>query len=250
MADLVIREDDEEWLRVNYPELKIFKDDLPARIEGILRVDVAFYGQTEPFIIKPNQEHLTHGEHIQDTYRVDIIFEGSKSSDLPQVYERGGRIEGVAKTMGKNIIDLHINPNGPVCLCLNAEEDEYIPDGFNVPDFFNRLVIPFFCTQSYFEQRGLWLWGEHNHGAIGFLEWYLKKTIATKEELEKYLRYLQRGSNWEQIHPQLSSGNSIKGHLTCLCGKNPKPQFKRCHYEAFRGLWKLQQDMRRLDVSV
>lgn len=203
----------------------------------------------QSYVIKPTTEHLTNGERIQDKYQIEIIFKTSEHSNLPQVYEKSNRIKSVATAKKLNLADLHINPDGAACLCLNIKERNYLPNGFNLPDFFHKLVIPFFYGQSYFEKYGGWPWEEYSHGVCGLLEeWCLQQNNTTKDGVERYLGCLKKRHEWQLLQKLLVPGKKVKGHYPCVCGSSKK--FRNCHKKALLGLWKLKKDIEAFHIDI
>lgn len=242
MFELVISEGDERWLNANYPELKIVtdKDNYPA-IEGLLKFDMVFYHEDESSVINPEPEHLASGQRIQDEFHIEIILKNSSHSNLPQVYERGERLNSVAVDRQLKLTDLHINPEGAACLCLNIEEENYLPNGFTLQEFFNSLVVPFFYAQSYFEKNNSWPWGQYSHGSVGIFEWCFKQPDMTADIIREPLDRLKRLADWDKVQTYLDPKKKVKGHYDCLCGS--KRKFRNCHEDALAGIWKLKQDM-------
>lgn len=248
MFELKINNEDKKWLQKNYPELKIKTGGNCSKISGILQIDMVFYGNEKPYVIKPEKKHLSNGVRIKDEYQIEIIFRGSEHSNLPQVYERGSRLETVAKQRNLKLEDLHINPSSAVCLCIKGEENGNFPNGFNLRDFFNNLVIPFFYSQSYFEKNNLWPWGQYNHGMLGLLEWYATQQQSTRDKVEKLIKQLSKYQMWQECRQRLVQKSKIKGHHLCICGSSEK--FRSCHKQVFSGLWKLKQDVGKFHAKI
>lgn len=251
MFNLTIKENEKKWLRANYPTLKINKDRSGyVKMEGLLKFDMVFYPDDESYVIKPGPEHLTQGQRIQDEYQIEIILKNSEHSSLPQVYEKGGRIVATAGSRKRDLRDLHINPDlgNVVCLCLNTEENDWLPNGFNLQDFFHNLVIPFFYGQSYFEKNEVWPYREYSHGVCGLLEGYLKRCDITKEKVQEFLGYLKKQKDWQLLQVRLDPKKEVKGHHSCICGSSNK--FKNCHKDAFRGLWRLKEDIINFRIKI
>lgn len=248
---LTLEKSDTDWLLANYPELQIKKGgDKIHVIEGVLCFDMVFYDRSGTYVIKPETEHLKEGHRIQDKYKIEIIIKPSEHSNLPQVYERGNRIDAVAKSRNLKMEDLHINTGGIACLCLNIQEEDYLPNGFNVADFLNNLVIPFFYAQSFFEKTGTWKWGQRGHGSIAFFEWYLKQEVTSKEKVEKLIVHLKKRGDWVKLQSRLLLSTEIKGHHECLCGNKENLRFRNCHKDALHGLWKLKKDIKDFCVKI
>ncbi|OGK38782.1 hypothetical protein A3F32_01910 [Candidatus Roizmanbacteria bacterium RIFCSPHIGHO2_12_FULL_42_10] len=241
MFNLEIKKDDRQWLHANYPTLRTDKDSNECpKIAGLLKIDMV-YQEGKPYVIKPEQEHIATGRRIQDEYEIDIIFKSSEHSDLPQVYEKGNRIASVAADRKLRLENLHVNPDGSACLCLNIQENDYLPNGFNLKDFFHILVIPFFYAQSYFEKYKIWPWGQYAHGTLGFFEWYLKLHDVTKEKVNEFIGYLSNRYDWQSLQTYLAPNKKVKGHHACLCNSSEK--FRNCHRDVLHGIWKFKQDL-------
>lgn len=203
----------------------------------------------QSYVIKPGPEHLRDGgQRIQDKYQIEIALKTSEHSNLPQVYERNDRIKLVASAKSRKLEDLHINPNGAACLCLNTKEKEHLPNGFNIPDFFHNLVIPFFYGQSCFEKNGVWPSEQYGHGIAGLLEGFFERKDVPKKEVESFIDYLKPRQEWQLIQKILTSKKRVKGHYPCICGSSKK--FRNCHKDALQGLWKLKQVIAELDIKV
>lgn len=242
MFNLELHSGDEDWLNVNCPDLNIKKgdDEIPI-IEGLLKFDMVFYGKDKPYVINPAPEHLDQGIRIQDEYGIKIILKPSEHSNLPQVYEPGGRIAAVSKSKNLKQEDLHINPNGAACLCLNYEENNYLPNGFNIQDFFNNLIIPYFYAQSHFEKYNVWPWGEYSHGIMGLIEWYGSQQNFSDIEVHSFLNKMKKYREWPTYEERLNRKRGVKGGHNCVCGSLKK--FRDCHKLIFKGLWQLRNNL-------
>lgn len=229
--------------------MKIGRDkDGYVKIKGALVFDMVLADDGQSYVIKPGPEHILGGQRVQDKYQIEVIFKTSEHSNLPQVYEKDDRIKSVSSAKNRRLEDLHINPNGAACLCLNVAEREYLPNGFNLPDFFHNLVIPFFYGQSYFEKNEVWPGDQYSHGVVGLLEGFLEKKDVLKEDVESFIGYLKSRQEWQFIQRVLISKKRVKGHYPCICGSSKK--FRSCHKNALHGLWKLRQTIAEFDIKV
>lgn len=247
-----ITEKDRKWVEVYFPCLA-FQGDSPLSLIGILKFDAIYDSEEGQFIVNPGERVDYHGERIQDSYEVEVIFKASEFSSLPQVYERGGRIDRVAQERRIKRVDLHINPNGAACLCLKTKEKEHLPNGFCLPDYIQNLVIPFFYEQSYYEKHSRWPWGEYSHGDLGYLEGYGENTAsASVESVAECITLLKKyKKQWDKYRELLSTRKrKLKGHHLCFCGSALK--IKKCHPKVMVGLWKLKTDIEslRLDARI
>lgn len=245
MFDLSIRSNEEKWLNTHYPNLKIYKgNNGDIEITGVLNFSMA-YQEGKPYVINPASDYA-EGVKIKDSYQIKIGFKASEFSDLPQVFETGSRIEKIAQSRNLKPEDLHVNPSGAVCLCIKPEEAGNLPTGFNIADFFNNLVVPFFYAQSYFEKYNSWPWGQYSHGNLGFIEWYLQQEEASSQSVVDFLERLKKYNNWQKLKQLLEPRHNVKGHHLCICGKDEK--FRKCHSEILKGVWKLKKDIKKFSI--
>ena len=247
MFDFSISPNDKKWLNVHYPNLKIYKgNNGDIEIAGVLNFSMT-YQEGKSYVINPAPDYA-EGIRIQDGYQIKIEYKASEFSDLPQVFETGSRIAKIAQNRNLKPEDLHINPSGAVCLCIKPEETGNLPAGFNIADFFNNLVVPFFYAQSYFEQYNSWPWGQYSHGDLGFIEWYLQQKEATSQSVVIFLERLKKYNSWQNLKQLLELKHNVKGHHLCICGKNEK--FRKCHPEVLQGVWKLKKDIKRFGIEL
>ncbi len=243
MFDLFINEEDRAWLSANYQSLKI-QDNKNGITEvvGTLNFRMTFLEEGK-YIINPDQSFID-GVKIEDSYEIRIELKPSEISNLPQVYETGSRIKTVARKENLKLEDLHINPKGETaCLCIKPEESENLPNGFNLKDFFNNLVIPFFYAQSYFETQKSWPWGDYGHGIDGLIEWYNKQRDFKGIKADDFLKMIQKYKDWALYEVKLKDKRGIKGHHDCICGS--KKKFRDCHKKVFEGMWQLRINLKK-----
>ena len=242
--------EDRKWVREHYPELA-FREETPLVLAGTLKFDMLYDPQAEQYVINPEGVVDLHGERIKDSYEIEVRFEMSQFSSLPQVYERGGRVERVAHKHSLKIIDMHFNVHGDVCgaacLCLKMEEGKYLPEGFKLCDYFQNLLIPFFYAQSYFEKHNRWPWGEYSHEDLGYLEGY--ESIDSKESVLECVKLLKKYPRWAEYEKLLKEKGKLKIHRHyCFCRSGRK--IRKCHPRVFQGLCKLKEDIETLGVEI
>lgn len=240
---------DRSWLNNFYHNMTLGNENNVNVIIGSLPIDMVFQGIGKPYIINPGVDDFHEGERIEDEYQIKIVLVHSNYSSLPQVFETAGRIETIATEKGMQLTDFHFNPGSKsACLCVRNEENEKLPNGFNLPDFFHRLLIPFFYAQSYYEKFGTWPWGQYSHYELGLLEWYSFQINTTREETKNIIEQLRKYSNWDRINDQLTSRKGIKSHHDCICGSHVR--YRQCHNEVLRGLWKLQRKINEYGIQI
>lgn len=211
------------WIKITYP--RFIRPPYPGlhyRIEknnGTWEGALAFTGRYDSIRIK-------------DCF--EICIELPRNSHIfPLVKEVGGRIEKIIvdrKLRDKK--DLHVNPNGTICLCPRPQEKRIFPSGINLREFINKLVIPYFFQLSYFEKNGKWLWGQYSHGEAGIMEYYLDhRNDNDPGLLDDCLIIVGR---------LVQSYYQPNGRERCICKSGIK--FKRCHPKALSGFKAMIED--------
>ena len=240
MSEISVSSEEEVWLK-SYPDLTLKRDANGVSIVGTLTFDMVFYSEDHSWLINPDEKHLTHGERIQDSYDVIITFSSKENSSIPRVIETGGRIATVAKRKGVRIIDLHVSSQGECCLCLDIEEERFFPNGFNLKDFFHKLLIPFFYNQSYFEVHNRWKWGERAHGILAYFQWYAELPNPSRSNIEALLVGMRQ--EWPRAREIILSNADEIASTPCICGNKNGKWLKNCHPDILQGIVRLQADM-------
>jgi len=245
MELIKISKNEKIWLKNKYPNLRFKKNFFKPtpKIVGNLEFDMSYDKKNSPYSIHYDNSYVLKGFRIKDSYQIEIILERSKLSLLPKVKETGNRILKIAEERKLDQRDLHIDLNGFVCLCSRIKEKKYLPNGFNLEDFFHNLLIPFFYWESYFEKFNKEPWKHYSHGELGLLESYAEIEVVDKDVIEKILLDLKLSKNWEIYKDWLfKKGGNIQGHWDCLCGSSK--EIRICHPKVFQGLWNLKEDIK------
>lgn len=184
---LVVRE--RERLKEAFPELSLTMTDREyAVVRGVVRV-------------------------IEDRgYYVELAVPNDYPQSVPELWCDPAEIPW--------IVDRHVFPRtGRACLCVASEYRIHWPHGSDLTDFLQRLVVPYFVAQLYYEAHGSWPKnGERSHGREGVLEAYrdlLSKMGAVSEQIIQNVMRLMASRQ----HP--------KGHDSCPCGNGKK--LRKCH---------------------
>lgn len=229
---LNISEDEIQWLKRFYPDLN-FVLGTPSVIKGLFKFD-AIYDSLR----------------VKDSYKIEITLSDRPPSILPKVKETGGRIKMSKERYKKNsFADVHLYTDDSSCLCAYPEEKIKLPNGFNLKDFFEHLLIPHFYAQSRFEQTGKWVWGDRSHGTLGLLESYLE--FRDKDNLiliKEYIKDLRTINDSDPFVKLFFRKDQIRGHIRCFCGSNK--EFRNCHKSAFHGFWNLKEDFRNSGIKL
>lgn len=243
----VISDQEQRWIRAIYPGLNFTGGNPPRSLAGRLEFDYkpprcpSTTTYTGPF-----------AGRIRDSYNVEVLFDEPRPAytTLPAVKELDGRIKKSEELHGiANPSDMHITPEGLMCLCAPPEESDLLPNGFVLDQYISELLVPFLYAQSFFEEHGVWPWGTRSHGFLGVLESYLymsesKKEVDPLKATETFNSLMKASSDngMKWIRKALAADDPPRGHAPCPCG-SAKP-FRTCHSDAFRGLWQLWQDVR------
>lgn len=203
-----------------------------------------WYSPCEPnkYIVNPSSPIKSiDGEFIQDVYEISICW---AEKPIPTVKEIGGRIKRSADKWGiTKLIDMHLYPDGRLCLYPPPEEVFLLSNDFRLENFFNRVLIPYLYYQSYFERHGREPWAGASHGVLGLLESYQRVAgdkPQPKEIAEKYLNTIKINADNDEMKKQLSL-TQVKGHHLCWCKSGKK--FRDCHKQALFGFNTLKRDL-------
>jgi hypothetical protein len=168
----------------------------------------------------------------------------AESEGFPLVKEIGGRIEKILlQGKANKPADVHVNPNGAICLCPKPEEKRRFPGKVDLPKFIQELVIPYFYALHQFEKTGKWAWGQYSHGCLGIMEYYSEHgNNGDSRLLEDCITALGVAPG-----TKLNKNAQFNGHERCFCGSGKK--FKKCHNKALAGLKAMIEDTRKLDMK-
>jgi hypothetical protein len=169
------------------PELTVSRADVLIILEGLFVVS----GPDGPF----------------DSYQIKAGIPAEFPTEEPVVFEEGGRIP--------RIPDRHVSPKDGNC-CLGVWEEWLLTTpNHRFETFLTGPMHDYFASQTYFEVKGVWPFGERSHGMLGVVEAYsdLLKVAPDAEIITAYLNLL--------------SLRQIKGHQLCPCGSGRR--LRHCH---------------------
>lgn len=209
--DIKLSQEDKKWLKNKYPTLQINSKTNTAQGE-------LFFDRTYK------------GIRIADSYILQIKFKTKENSILPLVEEVGGKIIQIANQLILPPIDLHINENDKtLCLCIDEKEKDYLPDGFGIEIFFEKILEPLLYWISYYGKYKEPPWEEYAHGFLGHLELYAEGCISLEKLKEKV------------IINKLYGFKKQKGHDKCPCGSDKKIRY--CHKLIYKAIYKLKKEL-------
>ena len=180
-------EDVKNSVRENFPSLNILIENDKVFIRGLLLLP----------------------EEI-DEFSIEIELLEDYPDSVPIVRETGGRIP-----YGER----HVFTHGDCCLFVREETWKHYPKDTTIIDFLNKVVVPYFLAQAYFEVEGKWLWGERSHDIYGIIESY-KEELKTNDTnlILRFIQYLAKPT--------------LKKYRICYCGSKKKLQ--NCHYQTLK----------------
>ena len=151
-----------------------------------------------------------------DYYKVSLSVPVGFPWEEPIVLETGGRIPKIA--------DRHIFPKKGNC-CLGVWEEWLLAtSGHSFETFLTGWLHDYFVSQSWFEARGEWPYGQRSHGKAGVVESYadLLGVATDSRVIADHLRLLAR--------------EKAKGHALCPCGSGLR--MRKCHMDNIQKLSK------------
>lgn len=174
-----------------------------------------------PFLKYDSNRRMFYGTLIvdiegDDSYEVEIKLRGFPK-EFPEVLEIGERIP--------RKIDRHINNISKSCCFTTSAMEQVLLRKRRIKtisEFINKIVVPYFQNNSYYEINGEYKNGEYAHGIIGTFQSYqdilgISDLKVVIELLNKRLKSIKLGKN----NP-------------CYCGSGKK--IKDCHLYKYNDL--------------
>lgn len=147
-----------------------------------------------------------------DYYDVRITITAGFPLEEPRVFETGNRLP--------RVIDRHVFPSG--ACCLGIWEEWLIKSDRSFDTFLTGIAHDYFVSQTHFELKGVWPFGERSHGNIGIVESYAD-VLGVSRELGVVCRYLESLNRL-----------TVKGHIICPCGSGKR--VRNCHSDKINDL--------------
>jgi len=167
------------------------------------------------------------------SYTVNLLISRMYPHEVPTLFCDKNEIPWEA--------DRHVYENcGAACLCAPSEYRRHWPYGSNLALFFDRLVIPFFVGQFYYQVHGVWPdTGQRSHGPKGILEAYRELAAPFGDDSIPVILRLML---------MLARRNNPKGHAICPCGSGRI--LRKCHGQLLQTLrGEVQPEHARLDIE-
>ncbi len=156
--------------------------------------------------------HTYNNICMTEQFLINIIIPVNFPYELPKVTELNSRID-------KNYP--HLYQNGEFCLASNIELKKYLCNNDNICEFIDNYVIPYLYTYKFYEEYGIYPFGERSHGFWGDLE-YLGEICGTDNINKLYNIMFYIGHH------------RYRGHNLCPCGSNKK--IRNCHGDTIKML--------------
>ncbi|MDM1397845.1 hypothetical protein HX049_11715 [Myroides odoratimimus] len=166
----------------------------------------------------------------EDSYEVEINFKNFPAC-FPIVHELDDRIP--------KKVERHIySDTGSCCFTTRAKADIFLETQiFTLLDFIDKIVIPYFENNSYYEINGRYHGDEYSHNKQGVIEGYYD-ILGITDILPIYRLILNR-----------LKGQKIKLKDGCYCGS--KEALKKCnnglHERKYRNFRKIKKDTLLID---
>lgn len=188
-----IENHDIEMVKEKYPMLDIFKCE----------DDYIFSGE---FILN----HVYDEIRMTGKFDLEIVVPGDFPLAFPRVRELSNCIDEDYP---------HQYTNGQFCLASDLELRMFFSQDTDICSFIEKYVIPYLYTYRFYEEYGVYPYGERSHGTMGNLE---------------YLQDLFQVDDWKQVLDFMLFvvQSSYRGHLLCPCGSGKR--IRNCHGEILK----------------
>lgn len=179
---------DIEMVKKQYPAFEIIKCENDCVFSGELILN-----------------HVFDNVRMTGNFNLEIVVPGDFPLAFPTVKELSNCID-------ENYP--HRYENGQFCLASNLELKMFFSRDTDICSFIEKYVIPYLYTYRFYEEYGVYPYGERSHGLMGDLE-YLKDLFEVDE--------------WGQVLNIMSFivQSSYRGHLLCPCGSGKR--IRNCH---------------------
>lgn len=169
---------------------------------------------------------------------ITYVSNGIPPHTYPNAREIGGKLAAVAKKLGKEEADMHLFPDGTMCLAAPMEFDIEFSKGFKLENYVEKYLIPYLFAQTYYAKEQVWLWGDLNHGIWGLLEWLGRKRNYIPVDAQITYSRLLIYAKLENADVKALLGVRCRGHKPCPCGSNKKT--RKCHPDVQPGIARLR----------
>ena len=202
---------DIEMVREKYPAFEISKRESDYIFSGELILN-----------------HVFDDVRMTGKFNLEIVVPGDFPLAFPKVKE-------LSNCINKNYP--HRYKDGQFCLASDLELKMFFSQDQDLCSFIEKYVIPYLYTYRFYEEYGVYPYGERSHGTMGDLE---------------YLKDLFEVDDWGKVLDIMLFvvQSSYRGHLLCSCGSGKR--IRNCHGEILNKVMnaRLQDECRAILLEV
>lgn len=202
---------DIEMVREKYPAFEISKRESDYIFSGELILN-----------------HVFDDVRMTGKFNLEIVVPGDFPLAFPKVKE-------LSNCINKNYP--HRYKDGQFCLASDLELKMFFSQDQDLCSFIEKYVIPYLYTYRFYEEYGVYPYGERSHGTMGDLE---------------YLKDLFEVDDWGKVLDIMLFvvQSSYRGHLLCPCGNGKR--IRNCHGEILNKVMnaRLQDECRAILLEV
>ena len=116
----------------------------------------------------------------------------------------------------------HIFKDNIACMATISEQIIFISNNESIFDFWEKFVLSFLFTTAYYNNHGIYPFGERQHGSSGIISYYRETYGFSKNQIIKMINYI--------------SNQNYRGHDKCFCGSGKK--IRNCHKDLVQQIMK------------
>lgn len=207
---------------------------------GIVNHDIEMVREKYPAfeISKRENDYIFSGELILNHVFEDVRMTGKFNlevvvpGDFPLAFPK---VKELSNCIDENYP--HRYTDGQFCLASDLELKMFFSQDTDICSFIEKYVIPYLYTYRFYEEYGVYPYGERSHGPMGDLE---------------YLKDLFGVDDWGQVLDIMLFvvQSPYRGHLLCPCGSGKR--IRNCHGEILKKVMnaELQDECREILLEI
>ena len=207
---------------------------------GIVNHDIEMVREKYPAfeISKRENDYIFSGELILNHVFEDVRMTGKFNlevvvpGDFPLAFPK---VKELSNWIDENYP--HRYTDGQFCLASDLELKMFFSQDTDICSFIEKYVIPYLYTYRFYEEYGVYPYGERSHGPMGDLE---------------YLKDLFGVDDWGQVLDIMLFvvQSPYRGHLLCPCGSGKR--IRNCHGEILKKVMnaELQDECREILLEI
>lgn len=207
---------------------------------GIVNHDIEMVREKYPAfeISKRENDYIFSGELILNHVFEDVRMTGKFNlevvvpGDFPLAFPK---VKELSNCIDENYP--HRYTDGQFCLASDLELKMFFSQDTDICSFIEKYVVPYLYTYRFYEEYGVYPYGERSHGPMGDLE---------------YLKDLFGVDDWGQILDIMLFvvQSPYRGHLLCPCGSGKR--IRNCHGEILKKVMnaELQDECREILLEI